>query len=109
MKTLPVLTHPLPSEEEKEFGLTVHAPIVLRAHRTAFADGVHSIASCSFVPSPAMRLCLTVAVLHTVQHDKGKGEKSKLHLDGCCSPDSNQKYQAAMIGVLRISLLNPQT
>lgn len=89
VKTLSILTHPLSSQEEEEFGLTVHAPIVLGAHRTPFTNGVHSITSCPFVPSPAMRLRLTVAILHAVQHDKGKGEESKLHLDGCFSPDLN--------------------
>lgn len=38
----------------------------------------------SFVSSPAVRLLrLTVAVVHTVQHDQRKGEESKLHLAGC--------------------------
>ncbi len=38
----------------------------------------------SFVSSPAVRLLrLTVAVVHTVQHDQRKWEQTKLHLGGC--------------------------
>lgn len=81
VKTLPILPHPLPPQEQEEFGLTIYAAIVPGAHRAAFTDGVGSIAS-SFVSPPALRRRLTVAVLHTVQDDQGKGEESKLHLDG---------------------------
>lgn len=81
MKTFPVLPHPLPPQEQKEFGLAVHTAVVSGAHRAAFTNGIRSIAS-SFGPPPAVRRRLTVAVLHTVENDQGKGEESKLHLDG---------------------------
>lgn len=71
VKTLPVLPHPLPPQEQEEFGLAVHAAVIPGAHRAAFADGVRSIAG-SFVSPPAVRRRLTVAVLHTVQYDQGK-------------------------------------
>lgn len=46
VKTLPVLPHPLPPQEQKEFGLAVYTAVVPGAHRAAFTDGVRSIASC---------------------------------------------------------------
>lgn len=72
METLAILPHPLPPQEQEELGLAVHTPVVLGTHRAAFTDGISSIAS-SFVSSPAVRLLrLTVAVVHTVQHDQRK-------------------------------------
>lgn len=46
VKTLPILPHPLTSQEKEEFGLAVYAAVVLGAHRAALTDGVGSIASC---------------------------------------------------------------
>lgn len=49
----------------------------------------------SFVSSPAVRLLrLTVAVVHTVQHDQRKWEQAKLHLGGCMIvPTQGRKRQ----------------
>lgn len=71
VEALAVLTHPLAAQEQEELGLAVDAAVVLGAHGAALADRVRSIAG-SLISSPAMRLRLTVAVLHTVQHDKSK-------------------------------------
>lgn len=46
VKTLPVLSHPLPPQKQEEFGLAVYTAVVPGAHRAAFTDGVRSIASC---------------------------------------------------------------
>lgn len=81
LKTLSILSHPLSPQEQEKFGLAVYTTIVSGTHRAAFTDWIRSIAR-SFVSPPAVRRRLTVAVLHTVQYDQGKGEESKLHLDG---------------------------
>lgn len=64
-----------------------------------------SVCVTSFVPSPAMRLRLTVAVVHAVQHDQSKGEESKLHLGGCAFSPLSQKCQTCLKwgGVFRFS------
>lgn len=46
METFPVLPHPLPPQEQEEFGLAVYTAVVSGAHGAAFTDGVRSIASC---------------------------------------------------------------
>lgn len=46
VETLPVLPHPLPPQEQEEFGLAVYTAVVSGAHWAAFTDGVRSIASC---------------------------------------------------------------
>lgn len=46
METFPVLPHPLPPQEQEEFGLAVYAAVVPGAHGAAFTDRVGSIASC---------------------------------------------------------------
>lgn len=79
VEALPILPHPLPPQEQEQLWLAVEAPVILGANRAAFANGVRSIAS-SFVSFPT--LWLTVTVLHAVQDNESKGEKSKLHLDG---------------------------
>lgn len=46
VETLPILPHPLPPQEQEEFGLAVYTAVVSGAHWAAFTDGVRSIASC---------------------------------------------------------------
>lgn len=98
LQTLAVLPHPLAPQEQKEFGLAGYAAVVSGAHRAAFTDRIRSIAR-SLASPPAVRRRLTAAVLHAVQHDQGKGEESKLHLDGGLG-ERNEEW-----GILLFSLL----